>query len=218
GGDDLRGGALGASETAGAQPFPILATSNPLPTAGGAPPEPLDGIAARVAQNLAVAAVPVTRRDYQDLLATLGGIAESSIAVVRGAIDIVIRPAIGVAAAQLLDKVRAWLDANRLAGTTVSVRLPRELAIDIGLVVDVHPDVSADDLFYRVQRALVAAFDDSDPAARRLGVPRERAEVYRVVEEVPGVLWSQLVGFDLTGNTGVLDVITPAADQVVRCA
>ncbi|HEX3765597.1 MAG TPA: baseplate J/gp47 family protein [Kofleriaceae bacterium] len=219
-GDDIRGGALAASESAGAQPFPILATSNPLPTAGGAAPEPLDGVAARVAQNLAVPAVPVTRRDYQDLLGELGGIAESVVAVAHGAIDIVIRPAAGVAAAQLLDRVRAWLDANRLAGTTVTVRLARELAIDIAVVVDVHPDVSADDLFYRVQRALVAAFDDSDPEAERLGVPRERAEVYRVVEEVPGVLWSQIVGFDLTGNPppGVLDAIAPAADQVVRCA
>jgi hypothetical protein len=219
-GDDIRGGALSASESAGAQPFPILATSNPLPTTGGAPPESLDGLAARVAQNLAVPAVPVTRRDYQDLLGELGGIAESAIAVSHDAIDIVIRPAAGVAAAQLLDRARSWLDANRLAGTTVTVRLPRELAIDIGLVVDVHPDVSADDLFHRVQQALVAAFDDTAPGARQLGVPRERAEVYRVVEEVPGVLWSQIVAFDLTGKTppGVLDAIAPAADQVVRCA
>lgn len=218
-GEDLRGGALSASESA-AQPFPILATSNPLPTTGGAAPESLDGLAARVAQNLAVPAVPVTRQDYQDLLGELGGIAESAIAIRHGAIDIVIRPAAGVAAAQLLDRARAWLDANRLAGTTVTVRLPRELAIDIGLVVDVHPDVSADDLFYRVQQALIAAFDDTAPRARRLGVPRARAEVYRIVEEVPGVQWSQIIAFDLTGHTppGVLDAITPAADQVVRCA
>lgn len=220
GGDDLRAGALAASETAGAQPFPILATSNPLTTAGGAAPEPLEGLAARVAQNLAVPAVPVTRQDYQNLLAELGGIAESAVAVRRGAIDIVIRPAGGVAAAQLLAGVRGWLDANRLAATTVHARLARELAVDIAVVVDVHPDVSADDLFYRVQRALVAAFDDSDPQARLLGVVRERAELYRIIEEVPGVLWSQIVGFDLAGAAppGVRDAVAPAADQVVRCA
>src|SRR5262249_61297027 len=104
-------------------------------------------------------------------------------------------------AGRRLDRGRAGPDATRLAGPTVTVRLRRELALDIGLVVDVPPDVSADDLFYRVQRELIAAFDDTAPGTRRLGVPRERAEVYRVVEEVPGVRWSQVIAFDLAGHT-----------------
>ncbi len=217
-GDDIRAGALGVVEIAGVQPVPVAATSNPLPTAGGRAPENLDGIAARVALGLGIPAIPVTADDYEVLLGRLDGIAESAVAVVQGVIDIVIRPAAGVAASQLLETTRAWLDRNRLAGATVMVRLPRPLPIDIGLVVDVHPDVSAADLRYRVERALVQEFGDAQP--RALGRPRELAEVYRLVEEIPGVRWSQVVVFDLAGRTParVLEVIVPAADQVVRCA
>jgi hypothetical protein len=217
-GDDLRAGALGVLATAGPQPASVAATSNPLPTTGGRAPEDLDGIAARVELGLEAPAIPVTGGDYQLLLGRRPGIAESAVAIARGVVDIVIRPAAGVAAPQLLDQARAWLDTDRLAGATVMVRLPRSLPIDIGLVVDVHPDVSAADLRYRVQRALIDAFGDAQP--QLLGRARERAEIYRLVENIPGVLWSQLIAFDRAGHTpsGVLEVIVPAPDQVIRCA
>jgi hypothetical protein len=216
-GDDIRAGALATTVT-GAPPIAIAATSNPLATTGGRPPESLDGIAARVARQLELPAIPVTAEDYQRLLGRRAGIAEAKVTAAHGAVDIVVRPAAGVAAGQLLDATRAWLDDNRLAGTTVLVRPPRVLPIDIGLVVDVHPDVSAADLRYRVQRRLAEAFGDTQPDV--LGRPRERAEVYRLVEDIPGVRWSQVVGFDLAGRTParVLEVIAPAADQVIRCA
>lgn len=216
-GDDLRPGALGVSLTA-AQPAPIASTSNPLGTAGGRPPEPLDGIAARVELGLELPAIPVTAADHELLLGRRAGIAESAVAVAHGEVDVVIRPAPGVAAGALLAATRDWLERDRLAGTTVTVRLARSLAIDIGVVVDVHPDVSAADLRYRVQRRLVEVFGDA--AAHALGRRRELAEIYRVVEEVPGVLWSQVVAFDVAGRSppGVAEAIAPAADQVVRCA
>jgi hypothetical protein len=224
-GDDIRAGALSASVTAGAQPAPIASTSNPLATTGGRPPEPLDGLAARVERELQAPAVPVTAADYKALLADRDGIAESAIAVTHDVVDIVVRPAAGVAAGALLDATRTWLDDNRLAGTTVLVRPPRPLPIDIGLVVDVHPDVSADDLRYRVQQAIAEAFGDNprDPAGAPravLGIARERGEIYRLVEDTPGVRWSQVVMFDLAGRTPAraLETIVPAADQVVRCA
>ena len=216
-GDDLRPGALGTSITA-AQPSPIASTSNPLGTAGGRPPEPLDGLAARVELGLEVPAIPVTAADYELLLGRRGGIAESAVAIAHGEVDVVIRPAPGVAAGPLLAAIRTWLERDRLAGTTVMVRLPRPLAIDIGVVVDVHPDVSAADLRYRVQRRLIEVFGDA--AESVLGRRRELAEIYRVVEEVPGVLWSQVVAFDVAGRRPptVAEAIAPAADQVVRCA
>ena len=223
-GDDLRAGALSTVEipdtaTPGlrAQLAAITATSNPLPTTGGRAPEALDGIAARVEQNLEQPAVPVTAADYHNVLGAQPGIAESAVRVRHGAVDLVIRPAAGVAAAQLLDDTRAWLDAHRLAGATVQVRLPRALVIDIGLVVEVHPDVSAADLRYRVQRALAAAFGEDQPPA--LGRVRERAEVYRLVEAIPGVQWSQVVAFDVAdrAEATVREQIAPASDQLVRC-
>jgi hypothetical protein len=215
-GDDLRAGAFGVAGTA---PAVIAATTNPLPTQGGRPPESLDGIAARVASGLELPAIPITAADYRALLARRDGVAEARVALVHGAIDVVIRPAAGVAAGQLLDTTRSWLDAQRLAGATLRVRLPRALPIDIGVVVDVHPDVSAAELRHRVRRDVVAAFGDAAPDAA-LGRPRERAEIYRLVEGIAGVVWSQLVAFDVAGRTppSVLEAIAPAADQIVRCA
>lgn len=231
GGDDIHAGALTCGQ-ADHLPDGILATSNPLPTAGGRAPEALDGIAARVQLGLESPAVPVTADDYRDILGVTaprqirergmeqicGRIAESAVTVAHGAVDIVIRPASGVGAGELLEATRRWLERNRLVGTTLSVRLARALAIDIGVVVDVHPDVSAADLRIRLQRAIVAAFGETQVPA--LGRRRERAEVYRVVEKVAGVLWSQVIVFDLAGRTpaGALEAIVPADDQVVRCA
>lgn len=224
-GDDIRAGTLSASVGADPQLSAIAATSNPLPTTGGRAPELLDGIAARVELRLERPAVPVTAEDYQVLLGGLSPvyrsaseIIESAVTAAHGVVDIVIRPAPGIAAGRLLEATRAWADRNRLAGTTVEVRLARRLPIDIGLVVDVHPDVSADHARYLVQRQLVEAFGDAQ--ARALGRRRERAEIYRVVEGVPGILWSQVVVFDLAGRTPprVLEDIVPARDQIVRCA
>ncbi|MEO7733323.1 MAG: baseplate J/gp47 family protein [Kofleriaceae bacterium] len=219
-GADLRAGALGV--TLDPQPA-VLATSNPLPTTGGRAPEPLDGLAARIETALDIPAVPITREDYQILLEQRAGIAEAAVVVRGGVVDLVIRPAAGVAASQVLETTRRWLDRERLAGATVTVRLPRPLVIDLGLVVDVHPDVSAADLRDRVQRALATAFSDVQPASREqppvlLGRTRERAEIYRLVEAVPGVLWSQLIVFERAGSAGVREAIVPAFDQVVRCA
>lgn len=231
-GDDLHAGALTCGRD-GALPAGILATSNPLPTTGGRPPEALDGsVAARVALGLDRPAVPVTAADYQAILALrdpreirargmdriAGRIAESRVTAAHGRVDLVIRPASGVAAGALLEATRDWVERNRLAGTTVEVRLARSLAIDIGVVVEVHPDLSAAELRRDLQRELTRAFGDTQPVA--LGRKRERSEVYRVIEKVPGVLWSQVVVFDLAGRkpAGALEVIAPAADQVVRCA
>ena len=219
-GEDLRAGALGA--TLLAQPA-VLATSNPLPTTGGRPPEPLDGLAARIESALDIPAIPITREDYQILLERRAGIAEAAVTVRGSVVDLVIRPAAGAAASQVLDTTRAWLDTARLAGATVTVRLPRPLVIDIAVVVDVHPDVSAADLRDRLQRALATAFSDVQAALTEqppalLGKTRERAEIYRLVEAVPGVRWSQLIGFDRAGGTAVREAIVPAFDQVVRCA
>lgn len=210
-GEDIRAGALAVAFA------DVVATSNPLPTQGGRAPESLPGLVERVEIGLELPAIPVTATDYRALLALRPGIAESAVSLVHGAIDVVVRPAAGVAAVQLLATTRDWLETARLAGLTVVVRPPRALPIDIGVVVDVHPDVSAADLRYRVQRSLAAAFGDAQAIA--LGVRRERAEVYRIVEAVPGVLWSQVVAFDRAGHAppGVLEDIVPAADQVVRC-
>lgn len=223
-GDDIRAGALAGAMTADGHELPLISTSNPLATTGGRAPESLDGIAARVARALEQPAVPVTADDYRLLLDERDGIEESAVAIVHGVVDIVVRPSAEVDAGQLLDDTRAWLDAQRLAGTTVQVRPPRPLPIDIGLVVDVHPDVSADALRHRVQERLAQAFGDApvDAAGNPrpvLGQPRELGEVYHLVEDVPGVRWSQVVVFDLAGRTParVLEAIVPAADQVVRC-
>jgi hypothetical protein len=229
-GDDLRAGALGGEVSVDGKPIAaVTATSNPLATTGGRAPEDLDGIAARVERGLEQPAVPVTAEDYRLLLSERDGIVESAVSLVHGVVDIVVRPAggpdAGIDAGQLLDDTRTWLDANRLAGTTVSVRPPRPLPIDIGLAVDVHPDVSADELRYLVQQRLAEAFGDAPQDAAGnprpvLGAPRELGEVYHLVEDIPGVRWSQVVVFDLAGRTParVLDRIVPAADQVVRCA
>ena len=57
------------------------------------------------------------------------------------------------------------------------MRLLCELTIDIGLVVDVNRDISADDLFYRGDRAFPRT--GSSSAGKRLGARRLQPEVDR---------------------------------------
>lgn len=221
---DLGANALGelVSNTDG-----IASTSNPLPTRGARRPEKLrDDLVRAVQHGLTHRVVPVTADDYGAvLLAQIPDLAEVSVALVPAdrlaarRVDVVIRSRPGVPPAPVLARARELLRTARLAGSDVRVRLCEPLFVSIALVVEVHPELSAANVRLRLRRELLSRFGGNSP--NELGRPRTRAEVYAAVEQVPGVVYSEVIGFDLA-NRPVTELdakekIRPERDQVVRC-
>ncbi len=221
---DLGAGALGEvlSNTDG-----IASTCNPLPTGRARNPEPLGRDLVRaVQQGLTHRVIPVTADDYQTvLLDRIPDIAEASVALVPAdrvtarRVDVVIRPRSGKPPAPVLANARELLRTARLAGGDVWVRLCEPLFVSIALVVEVHPELSAADVRLRLRRELLSKFGGNSPS--ELGRTRTRAEVYAAAEQVPGVLYSQVIGFDLANRPltelGATEQIRPGRHQVVRC-
>jgi hypothetical protein len=198
-------------------------TFNPLPTQGGRPPEGLADLPDRLRRRLARRVVPVTASDYEQLLRDRADIAEAKASVARELsrerVDVVLRPEPGADPTRVLDEVRALLRRDRLAGTDVWVRLPEPLYASLAVLVEVHPEVSPADLRLRLRRQLLEIFEG--PEGARLGRARTRAEIYAAVEAVPGVVYSEVIGFDLApplgGVLALREAIEPAPHQIVRC-
>jgi hypothetical protein len=228
---DLFGGDLGAGAL-DALPQTIdpaiVATTNPLPTAGARSPELLgEPLVRKVRDGLVRRAIPVTVDDYHAvLLEEIADLAEVSVAIVATGervvsrrVDIVIRPRPGIPPAPVLAAARALVRTARLAGTDAWVRMYEPLFVSIAVIVEVHPELTAADVRLRVRRALLAAFGGD--SASELGRVRSRAEIHRVAEAVPGVVYSQVVGFDLANvpiaALAVNEEIRAGRHQVVRC-
>jgi hypothetical protein len=219
---DLGVGALETIADDGEVFDPDEPTQNPLPTTGARPPEPLADIELRLQRELAIPIVPVTAADYVELLTgrreLAPDIAEAKVSVARSRVNVVVRPRPGRNPTRVLDKARAFLREARLAGTDVGVRLPEPLFVSLEIIVEIHPEISPADLRSRLRGALLELLGDTD--ARLLGRPRTRAEIYAAIEKVAGVVWSQVIGFDLASWSKKMDVreeITPALHQIVRC-
>ncbi|HEY5957104.1 MAG TPA: hypothetical protein VIV60_11145, partial [Polyangiaceae bacterium] len=135
----------------------------------------------------------------------------------RNCVHVVIRPAAEQDPALVLRAVQAYLNDARLCGTVVSVRLSEPLYVSIRIIVEVHPEIAIADLRLRLRRALLELFGPE--RERALGRARSCSEIYAAVEAVPGVLWSQVVGFDraVQGELAVREAIQPARHQIIRC-
>lgn len=218
-GGDLGAGALDALPTGIGDD--IVSTSNPLPTRGGRSPELLgDELVRAVHDGLTRRAIPVTADDYQTvLLEQVADIAEVNASVTGRRVNVVIRPKPGKPPAPVLAVARDLLRTARLAGTDVSVRLSEPLFVSIALIVEVHPELSAADVRLRLRRELLQSFGGTSPS--ELGRVRTRADVFRVAEKVPGVVYSQVIGFDLASvpatELGANEQIRPERHQIVRC-
>lgn len=209
---------------------------NPLRTSGARAPEPLGApLVRRVQRGLDRRAIPVTADDHRTvLLEQVPGLAEVSVEVVeqrrgcdrvaargvlRRRLEVVLRPAPGENAAQILERARALLRTARLAGSEVWVRLCEPLFVSIALVVEVHPEMSPSDVRQRLRAELLARFGGRE--ARELGRARTRAEISAAVEAVSGVVYGQVIGFDLASRPApelaAREEIRPGRDQVVRC-
>lgn len=204
-------------------------TFNPLPTQGGRLPEDLADLAQSLRRKLQHRVVPVTTPDYEQALYERPGVAEARASVVArpgaasttgGRIDVVLRPEPGTDATRLLREVRAFLRQERLAGTDVWVRLAEPLYASLEVVVEIHPEISPADLRLRLRDKLLGVFrgNEGEPL---LGRERTRAELYAAIEGVPGVMYSELVGFDLASQPedelAVREALEPAHHQIVRC-
>lgn len=136
---------------------------------------------------------------------------------VRNRVNVVIRPAPEQDPALVMQAVCNDLSAARLCGTVVWATLAEPLYISVRIIVEVHPEIAKADLRLRLRAALLALFGPD--RERILGCARTCAEVYANAEGVPGVLWSQVVGFDRAGQNEITvqESITPARNEVIRC-
>lgn len=237
---DLFGGDLGANaltEVVGESDAPrafkalLASTTNPLPTEGARKPEALRGELTReVQRGLGRRAIPVTLEDYRTVLLDHSpDIAEISVALLETRepelhvagrrVDVVLRPRPGKEPGQVLRKAGELLRVERLAGTEVGLRLCEPLFVSIALCVEVHPEISASDLRLRLRRELLSSFGGSAP--NELGRARRCSEIYGVAESVPGVIYSQVIVFDLASRPeqerGVEELIQADRHQIVRC-
>jgi len=182
--------AAGALRTALDRPVGLKAVTNPAPSYGGADAELGDRTRENAPNRVRTFGRVVSLADFEDAAREYAGVAKAR-AVERweGEEQGVWLFVAGDAGAALgtdgLAKLRAWLDARRDPFRTLSIadftRVPVEMEVD----VEVDPDYEGEVVQGAVADAVVAhfAFD-----ARDLGEPMRLSDLYRVVQEVPGVV------------------------------
>jgi hypothetical protein len=197
-----------------------ITVSNPEPTSGGADPEPLDRVLSRAAANLHKRYRAVSASDFETLAieANPGTIARAKCLVNRnlegttssetGHISILVVPKAApgeyrpVPGDELKEEIRNYLLTRRLITTRVHVIGPEYLEMAVHFNVKAKPNIEKDLLETRVRKRLQSFLHPISGGIDGKGWPFGRdvviSEIYRLIEETPGVdytVGAQLIPF-----------------------
>lgn len=184
-----------------------VSVTNPLPAVGGRDPEDLERVRARAPLAARQGLSAVVPADYERLLGGRREVAGVRARYRRAGLRDVVRVTVlladedGLTAAGVAgtaERRRRWtqlrldLERARLLGTDVELMPPVFVPLDLDVIVDAGPGVSAEPLRAAVIESLAGTGGLLTPDASGLGGDVRVDAVYRQVSRVPGVAASRV--------------------------
>ncbi len=167
---------------------------NPLAATGGADPEPIEGARENAPSTVRTFGRAVSLTDVADLIRASGEVAKAQSVELWDGLDRAIHVTVAGQAAGVfgdadLRRLGAALQAARDPGSRVLLDNFRPLPVVLSATVTVDPDHVRSDVLAAVQAALrdALAFDRVP-----LGTPLHISDLYRVIQDVDGVLASDV--------------------------
>lgn len=175
------------------QPHPLIArVRQPLAAAGGAEVEAAESLR-RAPPRVFALERAVSLSDFAHLAENHSSVSQAAALRLppphraREAVGIVVIPAGGASLADIQTVLRIYLEERAAPGVHFELLTHRPVFVGMEASVKILRQGDPDRVLSRVREALREAFS---PANRRLGRALYRGELYRVVENVPGVDYS----------------------------
>ena len=183
--------AASALTTLLAKPTGLSAATNPFPAEGGADPETIDRARENAPRTVRTFGRAVSLRDFEDLVTASGEVAKACATWVWDGLDRAIHLTIaGQQGAQLSEDARRQLGVQLRSARDPNHRLRidnyRKIPIELRAGIAVDPDQDRDAVLAAAREAALAALSFD---ALRLGQAVHLSDLYRVLQDVPGVLF-----------------------------
>jgi len=189
--------------------------SNPIATGGGTEPAASEDVRTHATRYIRTFDRAVSLRDHADLALLFPGVARASARLVDGAIELTAATANGEALSnskELFDS----LDGRRDTALRLVPRPPEAVAVAVRVYFESDPAFLVRDVEAGIRAALHGAAGLFTFATRDLGQAAHASEVHAALSSVPGVMFVQLLRFDLAPGVGLRDVLQPQPYQWLR--
>jgi Baseplate J-like protein len=192
---------------------------NVTPVAGGAEPADAAAIRSQSTRWIRTFDRAVSASDLADLALTMPGIARAASRWDSAGVVLVVATSEGEQPPSL-DAVRAFLDARRDVSVRLDLRGPQPRNVQLAVNLDPDPAYLLEVAKNRIRAALFGD-DPAAPgmftfAARGLGQPAFLSEVYRLLEDLPGVIGVRITRFRAVGTHELAHVVTAGVDEWLR--
>ncbi len=196
------------------KPLGVRSVTNPLAASGAADPEKMADARGHAPLTVRTLDRIVSVDDYQDFASAFAGIGKAqAIDLWSGEHHLVFITIAGadglpITDQKFLDNFNAALNAARDPAQLVKVDTFDQLLFDLSASVAVDSRYITKDVFTAIQTALVDAFSF---ARRGFGQSVSAAEIMTVIQNVPGVVFTDLVGLFLTKESPALNQVLTAS-------
>ncbi|HEY5959268.1 MAG TPA: putative baseplate assembly protein, partial [Polyangiaceae bacterium] len=197
----------------------IKIARNPLPISGGTEPAALDQIRFEATRFIRTFDRAVSASDYADLALLFPGIARAEAASMpNSGVTLVVADADGHA---LADETafKRFIDARRDPGVPLDLKKPFDPKLFL------HVRIEFEHAFFdwqidRAVRGVLCGTSETAPGlftfrGRQMGEPAFLSRVYEVIQAIPGVVFVQIIHFDLISEK---DAGTSIAQDSIRVA
>lgn len=200
-------GRVGASTltTLLAKPTGLDAVTNPLAAEGGADPESLAQARDNAPRTVRTFGRAVSLLDFEDLVTVSGEVAKARATWVWDGLERLIHLTIagqegGIFSAEVLRDLGKALDRARDPNIRLRIDNYSEVFVQMKAGIGVHPDYDEETVLEAAHDAVEAAlaFD-----ALRLGQPLHLSDLYRVLQDVEGVVFADIDLFHFKPPTGL---------------
>ena len=200
----LRAGALSVLLD---RPAGLRAASNPFPTEGGFDPETLAEARANAPNTVRTFERIVSLRDFEDEARAFTGVAKARASWAwrgeRRVVRLTVAGEDGLAFGdETMGRLVRHLDARRDAHQRMEVSNYRPVSVLLEVTVDVAGDRRAEDVGQAVRDAILTAFAFE---TLELGQPVQLSEIYRVVQDVDGIVAADIDRLMIKRRAGLSD-------------
>jgi predicted phage baseplate assembly protein len=191
------------------RPLGIREVTNPVPAAGAAPPDSLETARANAPVAGRTLGRIVSFSDFEDFARSFAGIAKVKAVPIAG-IHLTVAGVGGAAVepgSALYGNLFEAITAARLPGPPLSIASCQKVPLRISAQLVVDPRHRSEDVFARVESALLEAFSFE---RRELEQPLHASEVLRVAQSVSGVVAVDLDALHRAGAPAGLETVLTA--------
>lgn len=193
---------------------------NPLPIAGGAEPAAVEQVRQQSTRFIRTFDRAVSPSDYADLALLFPGVARTqATSSPTSGVVLVVADAEGNPLGDI-EPFKAFLDARRDRSVPMAFRSPKGIDVFVTIEVELDPAFFAFQVEENVRKALIGTALDAPGLftfrGRQLGEPGHLSRLYQAVNAAAGVVFSQVVHFDLVPDPASNTTETVTSARHVR--